>query len=211
MRDFFFYDSKPMQVLLFAVDLILLNFLFLFCCIPIFTIGAAQAGLYTGIRILMDPEDDSSCVSAFFRGFKSGFRSITLIWCLQFVTLLFLVWLWNTCRMIPTPIGKAALALSTAGIVVCVCMQSQLPLYHSRFQCTGTQLMFNSLYMVLTHPLRGIGVAAVTWAPVAVAFWNLSYFLKISPVWLLVYYSAAFLAGFTAMKKPYQMLIDSAD
>ena len=45
MRGFFDYDNKFMQLLSKATDMIILNLLFLLCCIPIFTIGAAQAAL----------------------------------------------------------------------------------------------------------------------------------------------------------------------
>ena len=82
MKNIFSYESKFMQTLLVAADYIILNAVFILCCLPVFTIGAAQAGLYTGIRVLRDKEDDSSCLKAFFRGFKSGFGKITLVWCL---------------------------------------------------------------------------------------------------------------------------------
>ena len=60
MGGLFSYDSKPMQILMFVGDLIILNILYLICCIPIFTIGAAQAGMYTACKVLLDKEDDSS-------------------------------------------------------------------------------------------------------------------------------------------------------
>ena len=58
MNGLFSYDSKPMQLLGFLGDLILLNILYLVCCIPLFTIGAAQAGLFTACKVLLDKEDD---------------------------------------------------------------------------------------------------------------------------------------------------------
>ena len=45
--NFFSYESKPMQILMLLGDLIILNLLFILCSLPVFTIGAAQAGLYT--------------------------------------------------------------------------------------------------------------------------------------------------------------------
>ena len=52
MSSFFSYESKPMQILMFVGDLIILNVIFLVCCLPIFTIGAAQAGLYTAMKAI---------------------------------------------------------------------------------------------------------------------------------------------------------------
>lgn len=87
MKSIFSYDSKIMQALMVVGDVIILNVLFLLCCIPIITIGAAQAGLYTGVKVLLDKEDDSSCAKAFFRGFCAGFTKITITWCLFLVVL----------------------------------------------------------------------------------------------------------------------------
>ena len=64
--NIFDYNSKFNQLLMTVADIIILNVLYLVCCIPVFTIGAAQAGLFTGIRVLLDKEDDSSCAKAFF-------------------------------------------------------------------------------------------------------------------------------------------------
>jgi hypothetical protein len=80
MRDLFSCDSKFMQILHTISDHILLNLLFIICCIPVVTIGAAQAGLYSGIRVLRDEEDDSSCFRAFWKGFGIGFGKITFVW-----------------------------------------------------------------------------------------------------------------------------------
>ena len=78
--NIFSYESKFSQVLMFVADLAILNLVFVLCCIPIFTIGAAQAALYSGIRTLQDPEDGESPVKAFFRAFKIGFGSVTGAW-----------------------------------------------------------------------------------------------------------------------------------
>ena len=50
--NIFNYESKFNQLLMTLADLIILNLLFVVCSLPIFTIGAAQAGLFTGIRVL---------------------------------------------------------------------------------------------------------------------------------------------------------------
>ena len=72
MQNIFHYDSKFMQLLLKFADYIILNMIYIACCVPIFTIGAAQAGLYNGLRVLQDKEDDSSCIKAFFRQYPEN-------------------------------------------------------------------------------------------------------------------------------------------
>ena len=46
MRDFFNIESPFMQLLTRVGDLIIVNVLFLVCCVPIVTIGAAIAALH---------------------------------------------------------------------------------------------------------------------------------------------------------------------
>ena len=87
MKSLFDYENKFMQALMAVGDLIILNILFILFSLPIVTMGAAQAGLYTGVRVITDKEDDSSPAAGFVRGFKTGFFKITLMW----IPFLFLV------------------------------------------------------------------------------------------------------------------------
>lgn len=60
-------------------DLILLNIIFIVCCAPVFTIGAAVTAMYyvciTSIRL-----GDGYVVKRFFKSFKKNFGQATLIW-----------------------------------------------------------------------------------------------------------------------------------
>ena len=89
----FSYDSKLMRLLGGLADMMLLNVLYIVCSIPVFTMGAAQAGLYNGLRNLHDPESEGGYVKAFFRGFQDGFLRITLVWTALLILVLGLVYL----------------------------------------------------------------------------------------------------------------------
>lgn len=200
--NIFSYESKPMQILMFLGDLIILNVLFILCCIPLFTIGAAQAGLYTALRVLTDPEDDSSAAAAFFRGFKNGFGTVTVAWGL--LTLLMLVtaffgW-WGYLNGLPAWI--AIVAVCVIGL-----FQTMVPLFHSRFSCTAMQLIRNAFLMVLPHPLRSIGITALIFLPLVIALWDPFFFMSSGVLWTAIYYSGACLFAGTFMKKPFASLI----
>ena len=77
MKNIFGYDSKVMQVLSKLGDLILLSILFLICCVPVFTIGAAQAAMHRAVVAMKDPESDYTWFRAFCMGFKDGFWRIS--------------------------------------------------------------------------------------------------------------------------------------
>lgn len=72
-------------------DIILLNFLFLICSIPLFTIGASAAALYYScLRIIKGGE--SSPRRDFFNSMKQNFKQATLIWLVFALLAIVLVW-----------------------------------------------------------------------------------------------------------------------
>ena len=76
MFSIFSPDSKLMQVLTRLTDLVLLNILFLLTCIPVFTIGAATASLYT-LCFRMLRQEESGILKPYFRAFKENFKPAT--------------------------------------------------------------------------------------------------------------------------------------
>ena len=204
MNKLFSYDSPIMQILGFIADLIILNVLFLFCCVPLFTIGAAQAGLHTGVKVLLDKDDESSYVAAFFRGFSSGFGTVTLSWGLLSVLLLLVAWAGLTAIAIGGPTWLIVLA-----IAICALFQTIVPLFHARFSCTAWQLVRNAWFLLFAHPLRSIASVALVWGP-AILFLlgDLYTFMNMTPFWVTLYYSSVFCAIHTLMKKPFKTLID---
>ena len=209
--NIFSYESKFNQILMFVADLCILNLLFVLCSLPIFTIGASQAALYSGIRVLLDPEDDNSPAKTFLKAFRTGFGSVTLAWGayalaqLFMVVLLYLVvtmGLFNAGATLPIILCVVALA-------ILILLQSQIPLFHSRFTCSAGQLLNNSIRLVLAHPFRSIIVAVLLWVPVALFFvLHTLHFAMISLTFLLLYYSVVFMFSFMLMKKPFKVLID---
>lgn len=207
--NFFNYESKPMQILMMLGDLIIMNLLYILCCIPIFTIGAAQAGLYTGIKTLLDPEDDTYCSSAFFKGFKSGFKNITIAWCVLGAAILLLGYVTVMCMYFTASTNSIPFWAALVALCIVALFQSLLPVFHARFNCTPWQLIRNTWFLTIAHPLRSLLVGVLTWFPLGLILAiNIIDFIAITPVFFMIYYSGAYLFGFTAMKKPMKTLID---
>lgn len=204
MNSLFSYESKPMQILMFLGDLIILNLIYLLCCIPVFTIGAAQAGLHNAARVLLDKEDDSSPTAAFFRGFTSGFGTVTLSWGLMTILLLLIIYLGVAAMNLGAPVWIVLIA-----IAVCVIFQTLIPAFHSRFGCTATQLIRNVWFLVFAHPLRSIATGLVVWLPLgAFLLMDLFDFMALTPIWGTLYYSTAFVFASVFLKKPFNTLVD---
>lgn len=64
-------------------DLVILNVLFVLCCVPVFTIGASVTALYTVAgKIVRD--EGSGVVKEFFKAFRSCFKQALCIWMILF-------------------------------------------------------------------------------------------------------------------------------
>lgn len=208
--NLFSYESKPMQILMQLGDLIILNLLYLLCCIPIFTIGAAQAGLYSGVKTMQDPDDDTYVTTAFFKGFRTGFSQVTIAWCLLLVAEIVLALAAYVCTFYQQTIdAQLPLYAAIIGFCIVAIFQSLVTVFHCRFSCTAWQLLRNVWYLLVAHPIRSIGVALLTWLPLLFfATSSIGIFMTLTPIWACIYFSGAFSFNYTFMKKPFQTLID---
>lgn len=86
---FFDLESPLMQILNKVADLMILNILTVFCCIPIITAGASMTAMhYVALKIARNEE----CYIArdFFKSFKLNFRQGTAIWLIELFIILIL-------------------------------------------------------------------------------------------------------------------------
>ena len=194
----FNYESKLMQALMHIADLAILNILYVICCIPIFTMGAAQAGLYAGTRVLSDPEDDRSPAKTFFKGFINGFGKITLAWGALGLVLLAVAFFGYWAILNGSPLWPVGIALA-----IVAWFQAMIPPLHCWFECTPKQLIGNCWRFCLAHPLRSLGAAALLWFPFVMFMsqWSF-YFMALGMLWLTLYYSIATMFSVSLLKKP---------
>ncbi len=72
-------DSKWIQFFQFLGDLMILNFCFLVCCLPVITVGAACTAMYT-VTLQEAQGHSGSMFRRFFLAFRTNFGSSTLLW-----------------------------------------------------------------------------------------------------------------------------------
>ena len=209
MRNIFSYDSKFTQVLSFIADLFIINFIFLICCLPIITIGPAQAGLYSAMRVRQDMNDGRSVIKVFFEGFKDGFGTISLVSTLFLVADILLLY---TLLMAFTYADVGVFihwAFPTVVLAVSLVLHSLLPAFHSQFTCTAGELVRNSFMMLFTHPVRSLITGVLTWLPLVLFLYLPNVWLQLGALFITVYYSVAFLFCELLMKRPFKLLIDN--
>lgn len=79
MRNFFSPDNPATRFLSTFFDLMVLNFLFMLSCIPIFTMGASLTALYS-VTLKMLRHEEPSIAKDYIKAFKSNFKQSTLVW-----------------------------------------------------------------------------------------------------------------------------------
>lgn len=208
MGNLFSYENPVMQMIMKIGDLIILNFIYLFCSLPLFTIGAAQAGLFTAMKVMQDPEDDTSLVSAFFRGFKNGFGTVTLAWGLMMLGMIGI-----SCLTLGAYLYGLPGWLCLAPACILGWYIAQIPAFHSRFGCTAGQLLRNVWFLIIAHPLRTLGSAILFWFPLGLFLiglfnGNIFTFMSMTPIWGSLYFSTAASFSYSFLKKPFNVLIE---
>jgi len=77
--NLFHPDNPVIRFLARLFDLILLNLLFIFSCIPIVTIGAALSAIYYVLFKIIDKKDPY-IFKGYIKAFKENFKPATLLW-----------------------------------------------------------------------------------------------------------------------------------
>ena len=89
MSRFFDMESPLFRGLSNLADIMILNVVFLICCLPVVTIGASLTAM-SYVTLKMKDEEEGYIIRSFFRSFKLNFKQSTLIWLLMLFLGIFL-------------------------------------------------------------------------------------------------------------------------
>lgn len=206
MRNIFSYDSTLMRCLTRLFDIVLLSVIYTLCSLPVITIGAAQAGLSSGVRAMLDHSSALSPVRAFFKGFASGFAKITVVWFFCLIPIACIIYIIFGAVVTDTQMQLPFLLISCIIAFSAMMFQIMATLLHSRFDCKLLDLIKNSWLMVITYPLRTFVMAVVTWAPLLFAIIEPYIFIAYSPIFIFFYYGLAFMLCYYLIRKPFQKI-----
>lgn len=79
MGNIFNSDSGFSKFMNRIADLFILNILWIFCSIPIITIGATITALYS-VNLKFIDNEEGNLIKTFFKSFKENFKKSTIIW-----------------------------------------------------------------------------------------------------------------------------------
>lgn len=192
MGNIFRWDSPLMRVMMLITNLLCLNVLWLVCCLPVITAGAATTALYYVIFQYITKQDDG-VVKPFFKAFKENFKNVTPVWVLHL--------------MIGAALGAEAFYLTQGaqlwlrlafGVLLVVYAGISAYLYPilARYNTTRKQAVFNSFALSTRHLLTTACLVILNSVPLVMILFLPEIFWKTVFLWTLGGFSLiAYLCG----------------
>lgn len=172
MGGLFNYDGPLMRGMNRIADLLILNIVYLLCCIPIITIGPATSALYY-VTLKMVRDEQDGVVKEFWKSFKLNFRQAIGLHLLYFVAAFILVAdAWFALHSVQSHGVMNDILLVCAcflSLVLAVSATYAYPLL-AKFENTTKRLLKLSLLLAIRHLPTTIALLAIT----AVPIWLLS-------------------------------------
>ncbi len=198
MKDLFNLNSRLMQGLAMVTNLVALNILWLLCCIPVFTAGAATVELYHTIFQYHTQQDDA-IFRPFFRAFRANFKQSTILWLASLLLIGLLVF--DIVYLVSWGKGTAVLFLLIVVTAVVLGMQVHLFPLIARFNMTARALIRTAVSLVVLHLPTTLLALILNMAPFAVFAYDPMLFLRSGVLWIGVWFSlVAYLNGKMQLK-----------
>lgn len=150
MRNFFSPDNPVMEFIAKIFDLVVLNLIFIFSCVPVITIGASTSAL-SYVTLKMVRGEDPYIWQNFWKSFRQNFKQGTLIWLLSILIFIFLGMDFYIINSQNTTLFAVVRIL--LWIVCAVALSVFLYVFPviSHFVCTTKQALKNALLMTFGH------------------------------------------------------------
>jgi uncharacterized membrane protein YesL len=206
MNGFFNMDSPFMRVMTKVCDLMIINILWIICCIPIITAGASTTAMYY-MTMKMSKDEEGGIAAGFFKSFKLNFvESIPL-------TLLFYLFafvLFFDFRIVSSSGSKYTSlifgSLIAVGIIVAAVYSYVFPML-AKFENNVRGTLSNSLKIALSHPLQTICMLILNNIALIWFLFSPNTFIRISWFWFLLGFALVSYANAHLIVKIFEKLI----
>lgn len=186
MKDIFRLDSLWVQRFAMLTNLVVLNILWIICCIPVITAGAATCALY-GTIFQYHTNADDAILRPFFRGFRSNFKQSTMLF-LPLLAVLALLG-FDLVYLVVNEKGTSILFLLMVAVLLVMGILVHLFPLIARFEMGTKALLRTALSLVLLHLPSTLTVIALTFLPVLLLVFHPSLFLRIGVAWAGIWFS----------------------
>lgn len=179
-------DSPFMNFLSRVADLIILNILWLLCCIPIVTIGASTTALYHVMRHWLNDEV-TSVTKDFFQSFRADCKQSTLVYLLLLIPTVLVVinflLLFNPDNELPVP-GYLLVIWMVSAILLLLISSASYPIM-AHFENTVMKTLRTCVVFAFAKLPRMILVCILNLSPVIFFFVAPDIFLRTGIFWIV--------------------------
>ncbi|MCC8106368.1 MAG: DUF624 domain-containing protein [Clostridiales bacterium] len=185
MSSFFNMDNALWRGLSRLADLMVLNIVFIICCIPVFTIGASLTAL-NYVTLKMHDGEEGYVVRSFFKSFRQNFKQATGLWAIMLFAGIILV---LDLMILRSAEGTFASVLTVIILIVCI-VYLLVFLYVfailSRFDNTVINTLRNSFIMAIADFPRTLLMVLIYAAAIVVSFFNTTIFSWAILFWIMI-------------------------
>ena len=171
MERIFNMDNKFFTFMGRVADLIILNLLFLLCCIPIVTIGPAITAMYY-VTMKMVRNEEAYIARSFFKSFKENFKQGLGIWLIALVLIILEFMDFIIMKQLSGGIYTVVkYGLLVIALIMVMILQYVFPLL-AKFVNTVKNTIRNALLMSLRHLPYTILMLLISIAPIVAMLFN---------------------------------------
>jgi len=188
MNKFFNMDNTFFSFMSRVADLMLLNILFIICCLPVVTIGASITAMYY-VTLKMVRNEESYIAKSFFKSFRENFKQSTILWLIMLVAGILIFIDFNIVNQIQstlTTIVRYGLYFIT--FIYLLILIYLFPVL-SKFYNSIKNTFQNALLMSIRHLPFSILLIVIWIAPIVITFIHPTIFMYGLLVWILIGFS----------------------
>lgn len=180
LNSFFNINNPFWRILSKFADILVLNLLFVFCSIPVITIGASYTALYFVMRKLVKNEE-GSIVKTFLCAFRDNFKQATIIWLIMLLAGGFLILGLYLTAITGMILNYVLIAFSIPYLIV---LSYVFPIL-SQFNVGTFKCIQSAFFLGIAHLPLTIVIVAVNLLPLILAFFSIRLLLLIPLLMLL--------------------------
>ncbi len=181
----FDYDGPLMRALIYLGDLILLNVLFLLCCLPVVTSGASAAALYTVAFHNLDGKGSHVC-RQFFTAFGANFKKATLQWLVMLAVagLLYA----DFCIITQTDFAGKTVVEVLFVVILSLYLPTLTFLFplQAYYENTVAKTLKNAVALGIAKLPQSVLLIALYGLPLIILYFNAALFFRLLPFWLII-------------------------
>lgn len=185
MSGLFSLDGPVGRCLARLTDLLTVSVLWMICSLPVVTMGASTAALYT-MTLRMVRGEEGKIAAGFFQAFRENFKKATVVHLLLTVLLVLLAFYWTMVGILPE--GMRVFFYGVSLLFTVLWLMEAMFIYPvlARFENTIWSLMKNAWLMAAGQIHLFVLAVIITGLPVWTFLLNTALFVQLLPLWILL-------------------------